>query len=100
MAKKKGGNGEDGGLSKMSMVREALGDLGANAKPKELAEYISKKFGAEVNPQMISAYKSTINGGGSAGRSRSGRNGGGGNVSISDIEAVRGLVDRIGGRQL
>ena len=70
MAKKKA---EDAGPSKMQMVREALGELGSAAKPKAIAEHIAAKYAADVNPSMISAYKSTINAGSGAGRSRAGR---------------------------
>src|SRR5687768_14097175 len=100
MAKKAktGANGESG-PSKMQMVREALEELGSDAKPKDIGEAIRKKHGTTVNPQMISAYKSTINSGGAAGRSRSGRSSAG-NVSVDDVETIRGLVSRIGAEGL
>lgn len=98
-----GGRQQDGGgPSKMQMVREAIGELGSDAKPKDIGEYVRTKYNTEIPPPMISSYKSTITGGG-GNRSRAGRGGAGGlggDVSLTDVEAVRGLIDRLGADQL
>jgi hypothetical protein len=82
----------DAGPSKMQMVREALDQLGSDAKPKDIGDHVKAKYGADINPQMISSYKSTISGGGRS----TAKGSKAGNVSLSDVEAVRGLVDRLG----
>ena len=97
MAKKKAGE-PTGGPSKMQMVREALDTLGGDAKPKAIAEHVKGKYGADLPAAMISSYKSTISSGG-ASKSRAWI-GGGGSVSVGDLEAVKTLVDRLGARQL
>lgn len=108
MAKKKAGKEEkpsegaspvEAGPSKMGMVREALGSLGNEAKPKQIDEYVRAKYGVEIPPTMISSYKSTITGVG-ASRSRAGTVAGNGAVAMSDIETVKRLVERIGADQL
>ena len=44
-------NGESG-PTKMQMVREALEELGSDAKPKEIGEFVKAKYATDVNPQM------------------------------------------------
>jgi hypothetical protein len=88
-----------GGLSKMGMVREALGTLGTDAKPKAIGEFVKAKHGTEIPPQVISAYKSNINGAGS-GKSRVRIGGGGGGISLGDLEDVKALVNRVGAKGL
>ena len=90
------------GVSQMDMVRSALGELGADAKPQAVHEYIKTKFGKELPKTIISNYKSNLKkrgelGGGGASRVR---RGGGGSVDIADLETVRGLVNRIGADQV
>jgi len=90
---------DQAGPSKMGMVREALGTLGNDAKPKQIDEYVRAKYGVEIPPTMISSYKSTITGG--TGRGGAGGGGAaGGTVSLGDIEIVRGLVERMGANEL
>jgi hypothetical protein len=100
MARAKGGAADNGskGPSKMGMVREALQQLGDDAKPKAIGEHVKAKHGVDIQPAMISSYKSTIVGKGS-GSSRTGRSGGT-SVSISDLEQVQRLIDRVGANHL
>jgi hypothetical protein len=89
------------GVNKMGLVRQALQDLGADAKPKAIYEHLKSKHGVDIPTPMISSYKSTILGKG-AGRSGSVRvgRGGGGSVSLSDVQEVQQLIDRVGAPQL
>jgi hypothetical protein len=99
MARAKG-SGEKS-VSKMGLVRAALQELGAEAKPKAIFDHVKTRHGVEIPATMISSYKSTILGGG-AGRSTAGRGGRGGdaNVSLADLEQVQRLIDRVGAPQL
>ena len=101
MAKKGSADGGDKGVSKMGLVREALQQLGGEAKPKAIQEHVKAKHGVDIPPTMISSYKSTILRTDS-GRSTSGRGGRGGGVSVSlaDVEQVQRLIDRVGANQL
>lgn len=110
MARAKAGKGEsrdeaDGSpaTSQAEMVRAALADLGAGAKPQALQDHIKAKFDRELPKTLISNYKSTMKrkgtlaGGNGPGRPRKAAGaGGGGSVHLADLEAVRGLVGRIG----
>lgn len=102
MAKSKADTKADAadGPSKMGLVREAIGALGGEAKPRDIQEHIKGKHGAEIPTTVISSYKSMIlskqNTGGRGGRG--GRSSGG--VSIDDIEQVRELIRRVGAGQL
>src|SRR5437016_7832667 len=91
----------NGGVSKMGLVREALEQLGGEAKPKAIYDHVKSKHGVEIPTTMISSYKSSILGKG-AGRSSAGRGGRGGDasVSLSDVEQVQRLIDRVGATQL
>jgi hypothetical protein len=46
--------------NKMEAVRRALGDLTYDASPSEIQTYIKDKFDVDMNPNMISSYKSTL----------------------------------------
>src|SRR6478672_11052231 len=101
MARPKAGADGDKGVSKMGLVREALQALGGEAKPKDIYEHIKSRHGVDIPPTMISSYKSSILGK-EAGRSTAGRGGrgSGGSVSLSDLESVQRLIDRVGAPQL
>jgi hypothetical protein len=103
MAKKKAAVAEAGEVkpepqktapSKMGMVREALDELGADAKPAEIGEYVKAKHGAEIPPQVISSYKSVINSKPKGGYGMS-RGTGSRDVSVGDVAAVKELIERV-----
>jgi hypothetical protein len=98
----KGDAGE--GPSKMSLVRDALGAVGGDAKPRDIQAHIKEKSGVDIPTQVISSYKSVILGKQSGGRAPRGGSGGGGRtgtgVSIGDIEQVQNLLRRHGAGQL
>lgn len=104
MAKAKGG---DGGVSQMSLVRDALEALGYDAKPADIDAHIKENnSGREVPKAIISSYKSLLknkkNKGGAKGKP--GRKPGGGasagGIQVEDLAAVRGLVSRLGAEQV
>jgi hypothetical protein len=81
--------------SQMSMVRSAMEDIGADAKPLAMQAHIKSKFGTELPANIISNYKSQIkrkNGGSGAG--------GKGRLQVEDFEAIRSLVKRLGADQV
>lgn len=106
MAREKAAENGDGGLSQADMVRDALAALGAGAKPRAIQEYVRDKHGKDLSRIIISNYKSNMKkgrlgglGSGSArgaGRPRRGVGADGGSVRLDDLEAVRGLVSRLG----
>jgi hypothetical protein len=102
MARMKGAADEgDKTPSKMGLVRQALQELGDDAKPKAIFDHVKGKHGVEIPPTMISSYKSTIlgKGGERSGSFRTGR-GGDANVTLTDLENVQRLIDRVGAPQL
>jgi len=105
MGRAKGSVGD--GTSQTHMVRTALQELGAGSKPQAIQDFIREKFGKELAKSIISNYKSTMKrkgqiGGVAAaatrGRPAGGATGGaaGETVRLDDLEAVRGLVGRLG----
>jgi len=103
----------DGAPSMADMVRSAIAELGANAKPTPIQEFIKAKFNKEVSKIIISNYKSNMKKKGKVGK-RSGRppggdrkagvlvtsSAGGKGIQLEDLAAVRGLVGRLGANQL
>jgi hypothetical protein len=89
------------GPSKTALVKEALENVGKDAGPNDLINYIKSTHKVELDYALVASYKSSIlkkMGGGSGKR---GRKGGGGNVvDINDLLAVRELLNRIGKDQL
>jgi hypothetical protein len=103
MAKTKG----DGGPSIADMVRAALDELGANAKPTPIQQFIKEKFSKDVSKIIISNYKSVMKKKGKIGKRRGRPPGsktaapmvasaGGKGIQFQDLATVRGLVGRLG----
>jgi hypothetical protein len=91
--------------SNMGMVRQAMEDIGAGAKPLALQAHIKEKFGKELPTQIISNYKFQIRKkGGAKGRGRRAvAAGGGGGGALQDVESIRllrGLVTQLGARKV
>jgi hypothetical protein len=94
VAKSKSDGGEKK-PSQMGMVRTALQEMPGDPKPLEMQAFIKSKYGVELPANIISNYKSQIKRkNGTAGR---GRRGG---LQVEDIEAIRGLVQRLGSDQV
>ena len=108
MAKKKGN-----GVNKMGAVRKALKGLGNDAKPLAIQKHVKQYSGVELTTKLISTYKNKI-GRSAAGKSavikkpkKRGRPAGkkaaptvsaprSTGISLNDINAVKGLTDRLG----
>jgi hypothetical protein len=89
----------------MEAVRRALGHLGIDSKPKAIHEYVKEAYGIDMDPNMISSYKSSIKRE-SAGRSssrgprRAAGRGRAAGISLEEIEAVKKLTDRMGAEKV
>jgi hypothetical protein len=56
-----GGAGKpQAGLTKMEAVRQALAQLGRDAKPRVIQPYVKERFGVEMTTDHISTYKKEI----------------------------------------
>ena len=91
------------GPSKTFLVKEAIENVGKDAGPNDLINYIKTNHKVELDYALVASYKSSIlkklNGGGSTGKR--GRRAGGSNVvDLNDLLAVRELLNRIGKDQL
>ena len=84
-------------VSQMGMVRIALDDMGADAKPLDMQAHIKSKFGVELPANIISNYKSQIKRNSSGGGVGRGRKAG---LKVEDFETIRGLVRRLGTDQV
>ena len=90
----------DGKVTQKAMVQAALDVKGWDAGPSELQAFIQEKFSVELANNIISNYKSVLKregGGGGKGGARRGRKPG---AQFEDLEAVRGLVTRLGADQV
>lgn len=106
-----GSNGKP--MTKADALRRALADLGNDAKPVPLQEYIKTKFGIDMATSHISSAKTTLlksKGKGKRGRKPKAatepattpapvRQASGG-ISLADIRAVKELAGRIGADKL
>src|SRR5262249_34600118 len=92
---KKDGQAE---ISKMEAVRRALGELGAEALPVAIQEFVKSNFKIEMQTGMISSYKSSLSkkATGESRTIRIARAPVARGMSLEDIRAVKELVDRLG----
>lgn len=91
----------EGKISQKEMVRIALQEKGGGAGPAELQPFIKDKFGVELANNIISNYKSVLKRkGGKGGKASGGRRGRKPGAAFADLEAVRGLVNRLGADQV
>jgi hypothetical protein len=88
----------EGKVTQKAMVQAALHEKGADAGPSELQAVIKEKFNVDLSNNVISNYKSIIKreGGASAGAKRVRKPG----PEFKDLEAVRGLVTKLGADQV
>jgi hypothetical protein len=93
-------------ISKMEAVRRALADLGSDAMPVGIQKHIKEKFGVQMDPNMISNYKSAIKAAGKSAIIRSPaalaktRTKAAGGITPEDVRAVKELVGKIGADQV
>lgn len=93
-----------GKVTQRAMVEEALDAKGMDAGPTELGEVIKAKHGVELPNNVISNYKSNIKkdaaGGKPAKATAGAKRGRKAGPQFTDLEAVRGLVSRLGADQV
>jgi hypothetical protein len=88
----------EGKVTQKAMVQAALDEKGWDTGPTELQKVIKDKFAVDLPGNIISNYKSVLKrAGGKGGAGRRGRRRG---AQFADLEAVRGLVSRLGTDQV
>lgn len=85
-------------ITKAFMIRDAQGELGEGAAPLAIQAHIQSKFNKTIPTSTISNYKSVFKRKGSSKNGR--KRGSDGGLKIDDIEAVTGLVRRLGAAQV
>jgi hypothetical protein len=118
------GAGKRNGISKKEAVRLVLEKLGRDAKPAQLRPYIKATFGLDMTPAHITTAKGELlRGKGGKGKAAKGKktapnlptqaaapappaqpppkaqaagSRSGGSISLADIQAVQGLLGRVG----
>jgi hypothetical protein len=88
----------EGKVTQKAMVEAALKEKGSDAGPSELQAAIKATFGVELPNNVISNYKSVIKREG--GKTPAGKRGRKGGPEFKDLEAVRGLVTKLGAEQV
>jgi hypothetical protein len=99
--------------SKMDAVRQALGELGKDAKPRDIQQHVKERYGIDMTLQHISTYKSSLlrkrRGRRSRKRRAEGeqaatpertRGGSSAQITLADLRALKELADRIGNTRL
>ena len=105
------GNGQ--GVTKLEAVKQALAQLGNDAKPQPIKEFVKSKFSLDMPTQLISNYKTVL--AKKAGRQgaiirrpeeqaavpagairQAAPAGGAGGITLDEVRAVKAIVDRIG----
>src|SRR5262245_39601606 len=97
------------GLTKMDGVKRALAELGPDAKPLAIQDYVKKQFGIDVSTGVVSAYKKELKarakrtaakkktapqppvGRSAPTPSKATKNG----IALDDIQSVKGLIGRV-----
>jgi hypothetical protein len=88
----------EGKVTQKAMVEAALQEKGWDAGPAELQPVIFEKFKVELDNNVISNYKSVLKReGGKTGGAKRGRKP---NPEFADLQAVRGLVSKLGADQV
>jgi hypothetical protein len=102
-----------GSITKMDAVRQAISELGKDASPMKIQEFVKSKFKMDMTVGHVSNYKTTILR--AKGRKPAAAKEAaaapapakpapapakGSGVSLSDLAAVKGLVGRVGEENL
>jgi hypothetical protein len=111
-----------GSMTKKEAVRQALADLGPDAKPTQLQDHIKKKFSIDMTRGHIAVTKREIRNAAAGKKKTRGKakktpaqgwaarqveaaplaraEGATQRVGLDDVEAVKGLLDRLGASSL
>ena len=92
-------------MSKIEAVRRALAELGPDAMPLKIKDYIKKHFRIDMDPQNISNYKSTLkaaekNAPVRQPEAKPAADTAGSGFSLEEIQAVKEVTDRIGAEKV
>jgi hypothetical protein len=110
----------NGGVNKMDAVQQALAALGSDAKPVAIRDWAKDNLKLDLDTDLISTYKGVLKaraakgGGGKAvGKTkkavaakapaqaaRAKSSGAGNDISVQDVEKLKGLVERLGAEQV
>jgi hypothetical protein len=95
----------NGTTTQKDMVEAALNEAGWESKPQDLQPVILEKFNVELTTQVISNYKSKLKSeSGKGGKPKAGKPGRKpgrkAGPQFEDLQAVRGLVDKLGAEQV
>jgi hypothetical protein len=96
-----------GGMTKVEAVRQALAELGPDAKPKQLQGYVKDTFGIDMTLGHVSVTKRQILKKAAGKKPRAQRSvarkvqptpvtQASPGIGLADIEAVKGLLERVG----
>jgi hypothetical protein len=88
----------EGKVTQKAMVEAALKEKGSDAGPSELQAAIKERFNVELPNNVISNYKSVIKR--ESGKTPAGKRGRKSDLEFKDLEAVRGLVTKLGAEQV
>jgi hypothetical protein len=88
-------------MTKIEAVKRALAELGPDAMPLKIKDYLDKNFGIQMDPQNISNYKSTLKTAERRGlirqpEAKAAAASTAGGFSLEEIQAVKEVADRIG----
>jgi hypothetical protein len=96
-------------MSKMDAVRTAISELGKDASPIKIQEYVKTKFKMDMTTAHVSNYKTTVlrekgkkpvAAPAATPVKTASASAKGSEVSLTDIETVKGLVGRLGEENL
>ncbi len=91
----------EGKVSQKTMVETALNEKGWESGPADLQAAIKEKFGVEMPLNYISNYKSNLKKEKGKGTSKpAAKKVAASGLKFADLEAVRGLVSRLGSDQV
>jgi hypothetical protein len=79
------------GITKLEGVKRALAELGPDAMPLAIKDYLKTKLGIDISGDVASTYKKTL-----ARQAKGDKQPAGDGVSLQDIEAVKDLIGRVG----
>ncbi len=91
---------QEGKVTQKSMVHAALSEKGWKVRAVELQTFIKEKYNVELAINIISNYKSVIKKEGGKGAKRGPKTKHQGGVQFKDLEAVQGMVSRLGADQV
>ncbi len=104
------------GMTKFDAVKEALADLGPDAKPLAIQDYVKKHFNIDISTVVVSAYKKELKVKGqlpakkpapqtqakpgttlakqapAKAATTTAKNG----ITLEDLQAIKGLIGRVG----